>query len=69
VEAVGLLCDHLSYILQFGKFCGHLVYFMVISYIFSSLDILCQEKSGKTDLNTRKLANMYIYANGCSYDS
>jgi hypothetical protein len=31
---------------QFGIFCGHLVYFMVIWYIFPRLGILYQEKSG-----------------------
>jgi hypothetical protein len=33
----------------FGIFCGHLVYFMFIWYIYPRFGILCQEKSGNPD--------------------
>jgi hypothetical protein len=32
-----------------GIFYGHLVYFVVIRYIFPGFGILCQEKSGNPD--------------------
>jgi hypothetical protein len=39
-----------TYFRSFGVFCGHLVYFMVIWYIFSRFGMLHQEKSGNPAL-------------------
>jgi hypothetical protein len=41
-----------SMIRQFGIFCGQLVYFMVIWYIFSRFGMLYQEKSGNPDVDS-----------------
>jgi hypothetical protein len=39
-----------SILRPFGLFYGHLIYFMVIWYIFSHFGMLCQEKSGNPAL-------------------
>jgi hypothetical protein len=40
----------IRFILQpFYIFCGRLVYFVVVCYIFPRVGILCQEKSGNPD--------------------
>jgi hypothetical protein len=41
-----------SYLLPFDLFCGHLVYFMVIWYVFSRFGMLNKEKSGNPELHS-----------------
>jgi hypothetical protein len=42
---------------QFGIFCGHLVYFMVSWYIFLSVGMLYQEKSGNPGFDLKEGSN------------
>jgi hypothetical protein len=44
-------CGQLAYLLPFGIFCGHLVNFMVIWYVFPRFGMLYNEKSGKPASN------------------
>jgi hypothetical protein len=46
MEDVGIFYGHLSILRPFGIFCGNLVYFEVIWYIFLRFGILYQEQSG-----------------------
>jgi hypothetical protein len=49
------------YILQpYGIFYGHLVYLLVIWYIFYRFGMLWQEKSGYPEINCHKVQSMYI---------
>jgi hypothetical protein len=45
-ENVGTLMASWNILSSFGIFCRHLVYFVVIWYIFSCFGMLHQEKSG-----------------------
>jgi hypothetical protein len=49
MENVGIFYDHWSILWQLEIFYGHLVYFVVIWYIFPRLGILYLEKSGIPD--------------------
>jgi hypothetical protein len=49
MENVGTFYDHLCILIPFEIFCGHLVYFMDIWYIFRRFGMLHQEKSGNPD--------------------
>jgi hypothetical protein len=50
IENHGIFYDHLVYFTTIGNIlCGHLVYFVVIWYIFPRFGILYQEKSGNPD--------------------
>jgi hypothetical protein len=51
MEDADILYVHSVYLRPFVTFCGQLVYFMVIWYIFSRFGILYQEKSGNPGFN------------------
>jgi hypothetical protein len=52
---VGIFLIILFIALSFGIFCGHLVHFMLIWYIFPGLGKLHQEKSGNPDFRCNPL--------------
>jgi hypothetical protein len=43
MENVGIFDEHLVYFTAIGNVCGHLVYFVLIWYIFPRFGILYQE--------------------------
>jgi hypothetical protein len=53
-----MVCPFLSILWLFGIFCGHLVYLMVIWYIFSRFGMLYAEKSGNP--GARKVAQLLL---------
>jgi hypothetical protein len=52
MENIGIFYDHLVYFTAIGNILWHLVYFVVIWYIFPRFGILDQETSGNPDLAT-----------------
>jgi hypothetical protein len=50
LECLEMLVNFKGYLLLFGIFYVHLVYFVVILVYFSSIGMLYQEKSGNPDL-------------------
>jgi hypothetical protein len=62
MENVGKLFAHLVYFTALEIFYGHLVYFLVIWYIFPRFGMLYQEKSGSLAPNSesRSIGNMDV---------
>jgi hypothetical protein len=57
-----------SYLQPFGRFCGHLIYFMVIWHIFSRIGMLYKEKSGNPGyyLHDHFVATLAVHASESS---
>jgi hypothetical protein len=59
MENLGIFCDYLVYLRPLEIFYGHLVYFVVIWYIFPHFGILDQEKSGNPGCQVKKWDSHY----------